>query len=263
VLRVATWNLLHGRSVRDGVVDPDRLAEATRTLDADVLAIQEVDRGAERSGEVDQAAVVAEAMGACWHRFVPAVFGTPGFTPWRRAEPHDRIDDGADARPAYGVALVSRLPVLRHLVLGLPPSPVPGVVGAPRIGRPVMLRDEPRAVIVADLEAPFGPLRVACAHLSFVPGWNIGQLYRVLGRAAPDVAGGTAVVLADLNLPGRLVRPLAPRWRMLASLPSYPVGTPRVQLDHVLGRGPLPPVTAARAEELPVGDHRAVLVELG
>ena len=43
-MRLATFNLLHGRSPADGVVDPDRLVAAVASLDADVLALQEVDQ---------------------------------------------------------------------------------------------------------------------------------------------------------------------------------------------------------------------------
>ncbi|MDQ1669719.1 MAG: hypothetical protein QOE40_1780, partial [Actinomycetota bacterium] len=36
-VRIATFNILHGRSPSDDQVDPERFAEAVRTLDADVL----------------------------------------------------------------------------------------------------------------------------------------------------------------------------------------------------------------------------------
>ena len=48
-MRLATFNILHGRSIQDGVVDLDRLADAIRLLDADILALQEVDRDQPRS----------------------------------------------------------------------------------------------------------------------------------------------------------------------------------------------------------------------
>jgi endonuclease/exonuclease/phosphatase family metal-dependent hydrolase len=35
-MRLATFNILHGRSIHDGVVDLDRLADAIRTLDPDI-----------------------------------------------------------------------------------------------------------------------------------------------------------------------------------------------------------------------------------
>ncbi|MEV6815065.1 endonuclease/exonuclease/phosphatase family protein, partial [Micromonospora sp. NPDC051296] len=52
-MRLATFNLLHGRSLTDGLVDPARLAAAVSDLDADVLALQEVDRDQSRSGNLD------------------------------------------------------------------------------------------------------------------------------------------------------------------------------------------------------------------
>jgi endonuclease/exonuclease/phosphatase family metal-dependent hydrolase len=62
-MRLATFNILHGRSLHDGVVDLGRLADAIRFLDADILAIQEVDRDQPRSHLADLTAVAAEAMG--------------------------------------------------------------------------------------------------------------------------------------------------------------------------------------------------------
>ncbi|HEV3402408.1 MAG TPA: endonuclease/exonuclease/phosphatase family protein, partial [Acidimicrobiales bacterium] len=70
-MRLATFNILHGRTFDGGPASADRLAEACALLEADVLALQEVDKGQPRSGGVDQAAVVAERMGAAAWRFEP------------------------------------------------------------------------------------------------------------------------------------------------------------------------------------------------
>ena len=78
-LRVATFNILHGRTVGD-VVDPARLRMSIRRLRPDILALQEVDLDQERSDGVDLTAVAAEAMDAVAHRFVAAISGTPGGT---------------------------------------------------------------------------------------------------------------------------------------------------------------------------------------
>ncbi|HRI97143.1 MAG TPA: endonuclease/exonuclease/phosphatase family protein [Nocardioides sp.] len=61
-MRVATFNILHGRSPADGVVDLERFAAAIASLDSDVLALQEVDRNQPRSQHADLTAVAAEAM---------------------------------------------------------------------------------------------------------------------------------------------------------------------------------------------------------
>jgi endonuclease/exonuclease/phosphatase family metal-dependent hydrolase len=70
-MRLATFNVLHGQPIRNGRPLPvpagtgaRPLAEAVASLDADVLALQEVDRYQERSGGVDQALVAAGEMGA-------------------------------------------------------------------------------------------------------------------------------------------------------------------------------------------------------
>ncbi|MGR7001135.1 endonuclease/exonuclease/phosphatase family protein [Yinghuangia aomiensis] len=77
VLRVATFNVLHGMSLDDGTAGPGQLAEALSALDADIVALQEVDRHQARSQGADQAAVAAKALGAEHWRFLAAVHGVP------------------------------------------------------------------------------------------------------------------------------------------------------------------------------------------
>jgi endonuclease/exonuclease/phosphatase family metal-dependent hydrolase len=251
-VRLATFNLLHGRSLTDGRVVPERLAEAARALDADVLGLQEVDRGQARSGGADQTEQVARATGAEHWRFVPAITGTPGGT-WRAAT--DGIDDG---QPAYGWP---GLP-LAGVVLAGRPAPAARVrrpVLLPGTRRIIWLQDEPRVGVVAVVETPRGPVTVGTTHLSFVPGRNGAQL-RTLTAAMARLPG-PHVLLGDFNLPGPLPR-LLTRWRPLARTPTYPAPEPRVQLDHVLASGELPPVTSVQALPLPVSDHRALVVQL-
>src|ERR1700712_2665652 len=116
-MRLATFNVLHGRSIDDELVDPARLEDSVRRLDADVLALQEVDRDQPRSGGLDVTGVVARAVGAADSRFVPPLTGTPGFD-WSAAAP-----DEPAGTPAYGIALVSRLPVEAWVTLPLGASP--------------------------------------------------------------------------------------------------------------------------------------------
>ena len=78
MVRLATFNLLHGRSPQDGLVDGDRLTAAVTALNADILALQEVDRDQSRSGHLDLTAIAARALDAPDHRFAAAVVGTPG-----------------------------------------------------------------------------------------------------------------------------------------------------------------------------------------
>lgn len=61
-MRVATFNVHHCEGT-DGKVDPGRIAAVIGRLRADVVALQELDRGLDRSGRVDQPAALAEATG--------------------------------------------------------------------------------------------------------------------------------------------------------------------------------------------------------
>lgn len=252
-MRLVTFNVLHGASPDDGVVDLERFARAIVALDPDVLALQEVDRAQERSHGADLADVAAQAMGAASARFVAAMTGGLGDR-WRPA-PRTPAPDV----PAYGVALLSRYPISGWRDLRLPriAPPLPLLRRDPR--RVELRREERRAAVVARVETPEGPLLAASAHLSFVPGWSQLQLYAL--RHALTSASGPALVMGDLNMtpgPARRVtgfRPLVAAW-------SFPVEAPKVQIDHVLARGDVGEVVDARAVRLPVSDHRALVVEL-
>lgn len=253
-MRVATFNLLNGTSLHDGRVDRARLAESVVLLRADVIGLQEVDRGQPRSHGADLTAQVAESLGSEHFRFVPALVGTPGER-WRAATD----EDAATTEPAYGIGLVSRWPVSRWHVTRLPAAPVRSPVVLPGTRQLLWLRDEPRVGLAAVVEAPVGPVTVATTHLSFVPGWNALQL-RALTRDLCRLPG-PRVLLGDLNMPPPLPRVLT-RWQVLARTRTYPAGAPRVQLDHVLGSGDLPRVVAVEAPRLPLSDHLGLVVEL-
>jgi endonuclease/exonuclease/phosphatase family metal-dependent hydrolase len=254
-VRLASFNVMHGRSLADGQVSTERLVAACVSLDADVLALQEIDRHQARSGDVDQTAAVAEGMGAAAWRFEPALIGEPGAT-WRAAADADQ----AGAEAGYGVGLVSRLPVRAWHVIRLRAAKVRAPVAVPGgRGRFILLPDEPRVALAAEVETASGPLVVATTHLSFVPGWNLVQLRQVTRRLA--ALGPPCVLLGDLNLPGGLPA-RSTRWRALAKVRTFPGSKPSMQIDHALGHGLLPVVTAATARELPLSDHRALVVDV-
>ena len=246
-MRLATFNVLHGRSPEDDRVDLDRFAAAVAALDADVLALQEVDRDQPRSHGADLTAVAAQAGGYRDARFGAALSGLPGR--WRRA---------GDAEPAgtpqYGVALLSRVTVSSWEVVRLPALPVPVPVLFPGRRRVEVVRDEPRVAVVARLATG---VSVASTHLTFVPLWNLVQL-RLLARRVPRSA--PLVLMGDLNLPpDTVVRTTG--MRPLASGPTFPAHAPAAQLDHVLGRG-VRAAASGRVQRLPLSDHCALVAEV-
>ncbi len=248
-MRIATFNILHGRSLDDGRVDLDRFAAAVAALDADVLGLQEVDRDQPRSLGADLTAVAAQALGATGSRFVAALSGTPGST-WVAATGEERPGSAS-----YGIALLSRFPVVSWRVLRLAPLHVRVPLWSPVTRRPFLAPDEPRAAVAAVVDSPQGRITVATTHLSFVPGWNAVQLRR-LTRARDDEL---LVLTGDLNLrPGAAAR--VSGLHPLAAARTYPADRPTRQLDHVLARGPLRAAGPAATPRLPVSDHRALVV---
>jgi endonuclease/exonuclease/phosphatase family metal-dependent hydrolase len=287
-LRLGSFNLLSGRSVSDGLIESGRLVTAIGELadgGLDLLAVQEVDRSQPRSGGIDQAAVIADTMGAVAGRFIATLNGTPGESGWTPVDDeldgvelgradrghaelgrvdHGQADDGrvSTARPQYGVALISRLPVAEWHLLRLPPAPgryplpLPGPPTRPPRWR--LVKDEPRVVVAAVLQQP--RITIACTHLSFVPLSNARQL-RMVRRWLAELPG-PQILLGDLNLPGDLPRRIT-RWTPLVSGPTFPSPSPRLQLDHVLAAD-LPSGSSAQGwiRQLPISDHRAVRVNL-
>lgn len=251
-MRVATFNILHGRTVVDGV-DPTRLRDCVHRLDPDVLALQEVDFEQPRSDRADLTAVAAEAMGAVEHRYVAAISGTPGAT-WMAATGHEQ-----PGTAAYGIALLSRYPVTSWQVVRLPRIPIRFPMYLPGPNRATVVNEEPRAAVTAQLHTPMGRLTVANTHLSFVPGWNRYQLRRLIH----DLRGlpGPQLVTGDLNMTPKTVH----RWsgmRALAAAATFPAKTPDRQLDHILTDDNRLRGGPAEAELMPISDHRPLAVDV-
>jgi endonuclease/exonuclease/phosphatase family metal-dependent hydrolase len=239
-VRLATWNLQSGRDVASGRVDLPAVARAVTALDVDVLAVQEVDRGLVRSGEVDQVAELARLLG--WHGvFAPALAGDP-LTRWRPAPVPD------DGGPAFGVGLLAREPLEGVAVRALPGGGAGGRA-SPASG-PGWDR-EPRTVLRA---VAAGGRAVTTTHLSYLPWRGLRQL-----RAALRFAGG-GVLLGDLNLPVRVLDAAlrGTGWTGHPAGPTFPAWKPGMQLDHVLSRGVA--VSGAATGPASTSDHLPLVV---
>lgn len=253
-MRLATWNIMHGRTRDDPSVDADRFARAITALDADVLALQEVDRGQPRSGLLDLTRIAADATGGSVARFVPTLIGSPAHD-WRPATGQD-LDAPGDA---YGIALISRYPVLRWHVLRLESSArFRAPLRDPESHEVVWLRDEPRAVVAATIRTPFGVWTIACTHLTFVQGVNVRQLRRTMRWLGG--LPGPRLLMGDLNMPAALARRVTDA-RLLTRGATYPESRPMMQIDHVLSADPLPRARQLRVETPAFSDHLPVVVE--
>lgn len=278
-MRIASFNILHGQTVSspqahataheqspsDGPPDAAALHAAIDELAPSVVALQEVDQNQPRSGHSHQTEAVAQALGADEYRFVPTVVGTPGgangFRPTTPAERGEEVSGD----PRYGVALISTLPVSAWHSKVFPPAPISLPLLVQREGKPSILkvRDEQRAAIAAQIETSYGPVTVATAHLSFVPGYNVRQLRQI--RKWLELFPRPLFLIGDFNLPGKIPARVT-RMAPMISEPTFPSYRPRIQCDHLLAEG-LSPVgvvevaQSARTWFLPVSDHLAVSVD--
>lgn len=196
-MHVATFNILHGRTVSDGV-DPQRLRECVRHLDPDLLGLQEVDFEQPRSDRADLTAVAAEAMEAVEHRFVAAISGTPGAT-WMAATGHEQ-----PGTAAFGIALLSRFPAASWQVVRLPRIPVRFPMYLPGPNKVMIVDEEPRAVFRTRLEwAPAAPTDPR-------PAW-LPESAAVGRRPQPHTRGGATPVGHAAASGGREVSCVRPR----------------------------------------------------
>ncbi|CPR13331.1 endonuclease/exonuclease/phosphatase [Mycobacterium bohemicum DSM 44277] len=214
---------------------------------------RKVDREQRRSALADLTAVAAEAMGAVEHRFVAAISGTPGAT-WMAATGREQ-----PGTAAYGIALLSRYPAISWQVVRLPRIPMRLPMYLPGPNRVMVVDEEPRAAVIAQLRTPGGGLTVANTHLSFVPGWNRRQLRRLVR----DLRGfpGPRLLTGDLNMTPSAVRGWS-GMHPLAVAKTFPAQAPTRQLDHILTDDGGLRGDAVEAPLMPISDHRPLAVNL-
>jgi len=240
-LRLMTYNVRACSAAGCGGA-VDRVAAAIEAAEPDVVALQEIEAGAARSGARDQTQELAQRLGWQSH-FQPAM----------------RREGGG----AFGNALLSRMP-LRLVAGGLLPQLLVGVV------------KEPRGVSWHAVTVDGREVHVLVTHLGLTRRERLAQIDALLGPlwmgdprcAAPRLLCG------DLNC-----RPGSPEHRRLeevlvdAALVSPPAGgsatfpslRPLVRLDHVL----VSPDLRVHRTEVPRGrelrrasDHLPLVVDL-
>lgn len=226
-LRIVSYNIRHGRGMDDSV-DLARTARALHTLAPDVVGLQEVDDRVRRSGGVDQAAALGGMLG------MEHAFGA--FMEYQGGH--------------YGLAILSRLPIVRAIPVRLPDG------------------NEPRVALVAELRLPDGR-RVAAVNVHF--DWVDDDGFRFAqARALASVLDTLSlphILLGDFNdLPGSRTLALFRQRAAELAKPSedhftFSSTSPEREIDFIF----VSPASAwsagaARAITEPVAsDHRPVL----
>ncbi|MFE4795634.1 endonuclease/exonuclease/phosphatase family protein [Streptomyces sp. NPDC056708] len=246
-LRVATYNI-HAGAGMDNVFDLDRQTAELRSLDADVIGLQEVDvHWGTRSEWRDLAAELAERL----HMQV-------SFAPIYSLDP----DTPGTPRREFGVAVLSRYRILsaeNHEITRLStqdPNPVPAP--APGFGE-VVLR-------VKGL-----PLHVYVTHLDYRgdPSVRTAQVADTRRIMAEDEAPGRQkvrqILLGDFNA-APAAPELAPLWEKLTDIepggPTYPAQDPVQRIDYVAVSKDSVRVRDAAVAETLASDHRPVVADL-
>jgi len=116
-MRIVTYNIQWGRG-RDGRIDLDRIADTIR--DADIAALQEVERNWRPQMHSDQVARLAELLPN--HHWI---FGASVDLNGSRVAPDGRV---LNQRRQFGNMILSKLPIISSRVLPLPTLPVNGEI---------------------------------------------------------------------------------------------------------------------------------------
>lgn len=239
-VRLLTYNV-HSCIGMDGRLSVRRIARVIAQTEADIVALQELDKQRRRTKNQDQARQIAEQL-RMEHHFHPSI---------------------ALAGEYFGNAVMSRLP-MRVMKTG----PLPGTAAGPR--------REPRAAVWVNVDVNGTCLQVINTHLGLNRGERVTQAQALLGR---DWYGGRdadipVVLCGDLNaLPTSLAyRHLCRRLRDAQTVLSdqqpqatWPARWPLGRIDHVfVSRDVIVRDAVVLDDELAcvASDHRPLLTTL-
>jgi len=227
-LRVATYNIKNGLDLDREKTDNAKLAKACQELDADILALQEVDRRRVRSRFRRQSELVARRTG------MKQAFG--------RTRRRDLIG-------GYGNALLVRGSISDLALWDLPITP----------------GHEARGAILATLEVDGLRCSVAATHLQNRreewPDHEAPEQLRAV-LAALKTRPGPRLLMGDMNLRERIALPIIEEAGFVAAEhgPTWPAPEPEHSIDWIAVDGF--EIVDAEVVHLAVSDHRAVVATL-
>jgi beta-N-acetylhexosaminidase len=240
-VHVLVYNIHAGKDA-PGVDNLARVAELVRSTNADLVLLQEVDKGTKRSGNVDQPATLARMSG------LNVAFGSA-------------LDyDGGK----YGVAILSRWPILEDTLFHLPVDPPQERSGGSH---------EPRGALRAIVQSPFGRLAVINTHLdaSAVDRWRKQEADSIVSLVAQTRRTESLVIAGgDFNSTPESAVQVAVRksglrdsWTECNGSQgfTFPDDNPVKRIDYLFLTGDVR-CTSASVINTRVSDHRPVLIEV-
>ncbi len=227
-VRILAYNIHHGEGM-DSVVDLERIADVIRSVGADLVTLQEVDSVVDRTGRVDQAAVLGRLTG------MTPVFGR--FMPYQGG--------------SYGMALLSAWPIIETENILLPDG------------------DEPRSALTAVVRSPASgrALRIVGIHLYRTESERVAQAEALMARLARDTL--PTILAGDFNSEPRtaVMSRLSEEWSIVpknGDRLTYASFDPVREIDFALLR-PRDRFTVVRhwlLDEPVISDHRPIVIDL-
>jgi endonuclease/exonuclease/phosphatase family metal-dependent hydrolase len=223
----------------DATVDAEALLQAEiKELKSDIIGLQEVDYFLGRSNNHNQVGNIATMMNATDWAFAPSLMGSPE-EDWHKPDSDDAkivTNKDHESSPAYGIGMVSTIPVTQWHRLDLKGSPVGIFMVFPVDGKMkrFYVRDHPRSALAAQLDNGW---LIINTHLSFVPFFNFFQLMKIKrwGNRLGVADKSKIVLMGDFNIPLlKLVTGF--KWNSLASGKTFPSWLPKVQIDYFLSQ---------------------------
>ena len=237
-IRVLSYNIHAGK---DATQHPnlERVARVIDSLRADVVLLQEVDRGTERSGDVDQVAELERLTGM-----------------------HGAFAKSLDYQGGdYGIAALSRWPIDSAETVPLPTNP-PADRGSDMY--------EPRVAIHLLLSAPAGKLEVIGTHLgaeresTFRDQEARDLLQYIVAHTAPDsplIIGGDFNSIPESDIHTTFAQHFHDSWERCGTGEgfTFPADTTVRRIDYLYSRGLR--CTTAEVVDTQASDHRPLLVD--
>jgi len=182
-LRVVSWNMERGTRL-DGV--KALLATHPEASAADIIMLNEVDRGMARSGNLDTCAELARHLG------MHMLFGN-GYFCLGYGGPADGPAHLPNHMGMHGNAILSRYPMSRAEVFSVPVSSDRYHTRDQRLGH--------KKALWAEVQTPAGPLAVASVHLDSItsPARRAWQMRGVLRHLLRRIPHGPLLLGGDLN----------------------------------------------------------------
>ncbi len=232
-----TYNIHHGVGT-DKRLDLSRISEVIRKSDADIIALNEVDKDfSRRSGYEDQITLLADELNMN-KAFAPSV----------------SIKTNGSSVKQYGNALLSRYPIIRQEVFHF--NFVAGLV-------------EGRSLLHATVEVNNKPIKIYVTHLSINPYLHNLQTNYI--KQAIHNQSDPFILMGDWNM-----RPGSRSWKKMHHTYkdvwyqvhhkggyTYPSHRPRIRLDYIFVNRRMEVVDAEVMNDIPqASDHLPLRAQL-